>query len=73
MIRSLDKLFGLMKVGSKGIDKDQFRAGMRRKSRFEMEFTDDDLDKIFDSMKTSKSENRIFKKDLKRFFRSNKF
>ena len=72
-IRSLEKLFGLMKVGSKGIDKEQFRAGMRRKSHFEIEFTDGDLDKIFDSMKTSKSENRIFRKDLKRFFRSNKF
>ena len=71
--RSLEKLFGLMKVGSKGIDKEQFRVGMRRKSHFEIEFTDGDLDKIFDSMKTSKSENRIFRKDLKRFFRSNKF
>ena len=71
--RSLEKLFGLMKVGDKGIDKAEFRSGMRRKSHFNLEFTDDDLDTIFYSIRTSKTEDRIFRKDLKKFFRSNKF
>ena len=72
-IRSLEKLFGLMKVGDSGIDKSEFRSGMRRKSHFNLEFTDDDLDTIFYSIRTSKTEDRIFRKDLKKFFRSNKF
>ena len=62
-----------MKVGDNGIDKSEFRSGMRRKSHFNLEFTDDDLDTIFYSIRTSKTEDRIFRKDLKKFFRSNKF